>query len=205
MEDQKNLSISIPKPCHEDWNEMTPIEQGAFCGKCAKTVVDFTKKSTKEIKNFFLSRSQDKTCGRFLSSQLDSSSEPVDLLIPLNILPRHLSFAKTFAFALFITFGTTLFSCSTQKGEVVGKISAVDTTEFIHGFPASPAVSSNDTIPNQNNVIIGRQDCSTFKGDVDIRPLLGEVALPVDTNKEQSDTITTNQIKTGKIKVQNKK
>jgi len=41
--------ISIPKPCHENWDAMHPREQGRHCDACDKTVIDFTEKSEKEI------------------------------------------------------------------------------------------------------------------------------------------------------------
>ena len=34
--------FAINDPCHENWNEMTPQEQGRHCAKCDKVVVDFT-------------------------------------------------------------------------------------------------------------------------------------------------------------------
>ncbi len=41
--------IIIPKPCHENWDAMTPNEQGRFCNTCAKTVVDATALTNEEI------------------------------------------------------------------------------------------------------------------------------------------------------------
>ena len=70
----ENMNISIKKPCHENWNEMTPNEQGAFCGKCVKTVVDFSTKTIDEIKDFFNSTTEEKVCGRFETTQLTSLS-----------------------------------------------------------------------------------------------------------------------------------
>ena len=61
MEDFK---ITIPKPCHENWDNMTANEQGKHCGVCDKTVVDFTKMEAVEIKHYFKSQ-ESKVCGRF--------------------------------------------------------------------------------------------------------------------------------------------
>jgi hypothetical protein len=207
MENQNTISISIPKPCHEDWNKMTPNEKGAFCGKCAKTVVDFTKRTTEEISSFLIAQSGKKICGRFMSDQLDEP-KAIDLFIPLNLLPKKLSFNKAFVVALFIAFGTTLFSCSTQQGEVVGRIAAVNdttvalkndetislTSDTVYTIPAKPApVAINSGL---------KTSCTPMKGDVDVRQMLGEVAVPIDTVKTTNDTVLNEQIK-GKIKIRN--
>ncbi len=60
MNSENQLKISIPKPCHEDWNTMTPNEQGSFCGKCCKTVIDFSHQSNDEIQQFLLEASNKK-------------------------------------------------------------------------------------------------------------------------------------------------
>ncbi|QYS87625.1 hypothetical protein JJC03_07390 [Flavobacterium oreochromis] len=65
----KNIKITIPQPCHENWNEMTPAEKGRFCAVCQKTVIDFTKSTDKQIAETFATTPQ--LCGRFLTSQLD--------------------------------------------------------------------------------------------------------------------------------------
>src|SRR5205809_5357435 len=66
---RKQTSLYIPKPCHEDWNKMTPTEQGKFCGSCSKQVIDFTLMTDKQILNF-LSNQPGKLCGRFDAEQL---------------------------------------------------------------------------------------------------------------------------------------
>lgn len=61
---QEQLILQIPEPCHEDWNKMTPVEQGRHCAVCQKNVVDFTNETDDTIIDFFKNYSG-KTCGRF--------------------------------------------------------------------------------------------------------------------------------------------
>jgi hypothetical protein len=36
-------TVHIPKPCHEDWERMSPNQRGRHCAVCDKTVVDVTR------------------------------------------------------------------------------------------------------------------------------------------------------------------
>ena len=62
----KNHNLKIEKPCHEDWNKMASNELGRHCQLCEKTVVDFTKMSSEEIKEYLLKKSNERICGRIL-------------------------------------------------------------------------------------------------------------------------------------------
>ncbi|MFN1215874.1 TonB-dependent receptor plug domain-containing protein [Chryseobacterium kwangjuense] len=64
------MKITIPKPCHENWETMTPEEKGRFCSVCSKTVRDFTTASDDEIMKSFSDSSED-ICGNFYESQLN--------------------------------------------------------------------------------------------------------------------------------------
>lgn len=66
---EPDFKISIPEPCHEDWNEMSPRDKGRFCTVCDKVVVDFTGYSIPEIGEHF-SKLEGKICGRFQQYQL---------------------------------------------------------------------------------------------------------------------------------------
>ncbi len=101
------MEISIKEPCHENWSNMTPNEQGAFCGKCVKTVIDFTGKSLDEIKSFFAGRREQATCGRFEDKQLSALS--FDAFFERF---RDFEFTKRLAVILFFTFGLCLFGAS---------------------------------------------------------------------------------------------
>jgi len=66
----KPLQLTIAEPCHENWNQMLPEEQGKFCMSCQKTVVDFTAMSDREVLQYF-STDTGSTCGRFYEDQLN--------------------------------------------------------------------------------------------------------------------------------------
>lgn len=67
----QKLQLAIPEPCHENWQQMTPTEQGRFCNSCAKEVIDFSMMTDTEVLNYFTKISQEKVCGRALPSQLE--------------------------------------------------------------------------------------------------------------------------------------
>ncbi|WP_312301007.1 hypothetical protein [Chryseobacterium sp.] len=62
------MKIIIPKPCHENWENMTEDERGKFCSVCSKTVHDFTASSDEELINSL--GSGQNICGRFREDQL---------------------------------------------------------------------------------------------------------------------------------------
>ena len=64
------ISIRIDKPCHEDWDQMTPTDQGRFCGSCQKHVTDFSKMTDNEILEF-LSAHTGSMCGQLRGNQLN--------------------------------------------------------------------------------------------------------------------------------------
>ncbi|MBL7703600.1 MAG: carboxypeptidase-like regulatory domain-containing protein [Ferruginibacter sp.] len=67
----QKLQLSIPEPCHENWNGMTPTEQGRFCNACAKEVVDFSTMTDIQVLNYFTNITNEKVCGRALPEQLN--------------------------------------------------------------------------------------------------------------------------------------
>lgn len=69
MKKQNPIQINIPEPCHENWEEMTAVERGRFCGSCQKVVTDFTQMEDSEIIQFI--QEGKGHCGRFSTAQLD--------------------------------------------------------------------------------------------------------------------------------------
>lgn len=106
----KTFAISIPKPCHEDWNKMTPDAKGAFCGSCQKSVYDFSKKTDEEIIEVFEKEEKGKVCGRFAPAQL---SRPVVSFGNPTLTSR----LAIFAYALLLVFGAALFNGADAYGQ----------------------------------------------------------------------------------------
>lgn len=135
---ENKFKITIPKPCHEDWNAMTPKESGRFCSVCTKGVVDFTNKTSDEIQQYFIENQGQKICGRFKNEQMNKISIPV----PKSVFEKQMSFHKAFLLILFIVMGSTLFSCKNHNNDyVTGEPVVVeDTVEATHtmGKPMHP-------------------------------------------------------------------
>jgi hypothetical protein len=66
---KKTITINVPEPCHEGWENMSPTQKGRFCSSCEKEVVDFSKKTDEELVKELAGKTN--LCGRFSSSQLN--------------------------------------------------------------------------------------------------------------------------------------
>jgi hypothetical protein len=64
------VALTVPQPCAESWDAMTPTATGRHCAACQKTVVDFTLKTDAEILAMLATAAGGRTCGRFAAGQL---------------------------------------------------------------------------------------------------------------------------------------
>ena len=131
----KKIHITIPSPCNENWDTMLPEEKGRFCQLCTKTVIDFTDYSEEEINAYFSKNKESKTCGRFKKEQLSE----IQINIPKTIIYQQTSFRNVFILALFISMGTTLFSCK-------------DHDDKLH--PVDKIVLVEDSLSNSNDSVL---------------------------------------------------
>ncbi|MFI5131591.1 MAG: T9SS type A sorting domain-containing protein [Chitinophagales bacterium] len=67
----KEFKLTIPDPCHENWDHMTQTEKGRFCASCQKHVIDFRNMSDSQLAVFFKKHSESSLCGRLFHDQLD--------------------------------------------------------------------------------------------------------------------------------------
>lgn len=190
------MRVSINKPCHENWDAMTPKEQGAFCLACQKTVVDFSQKTTDEIKDFFrVVPPSEKICGRFRNDQLNELSFDEFFVKFKNwIMPKKL------AVILCFSFGLTLFSCKTTQEPLMGDVS-IDTElppkELINGkvvYTADTAIKSVTT-----NTVVERPEVKM--GEVVASP--SEIELDNPGKCAPADSSRGEEFIKGKIKIDN--
>ena len=202
----KTFAISIPKPCHEDWNKMTPDAKGAFCASCQKSVYDFSDKTDEEIISVFEKEEEGKVCGRFTSAQL---TQPVVSFGNASSTNR----LAVFLYALLLAFGVTLFNGAeafgqTEKGEVkmkMGKmamrpvepVATNDTTKDVKQIKrpvCGTQVLVDNKIMRLGQVAYIKEPVVKTKGDTTIEkisdlkvietpPTIEETAIPVDTAK----------------------
>src|SRR4051812_39218827 len=121
--ENSNFIVRVPEPCQEDWNKMKHEEKGRFCNSCSKTVVDFSNKTDTEIKKVLEENPKGHVCGHFKKSQLD---RPLNYKIDLNNLPKNITATKAFAIALFLVFGSILFSCTDEKNQKVNVVGTIE-------------------------------------------------------------------------------
>src|SRR6476620_134387 len=108
------FTLSIPTPCHENWDQMTPVEKGRFCGACQKTVIDFTNMTDQQLAAFF-KKPTGSVCGRFVKDQLERN-----ITVPTKRIP-WLRYFFQFTLPAFLL----SLKATGQKVERVEKISVV--------------------------------------------------------------------------------
>ncbi|MBC7936103.1 MAG: T9SS type A sorting domain-containing protein [Rhizobacter sp.] len=124
----QQLHLSIPEPCHENWNEMSPNEQGRFCNSCAKTVVDFSAMTDAQLLFYFENLKNENVCGHVYKDQLDRSIKTLPL-------PRKKIFAYWqyfLAFFMMLGKGQPAKAQGQVKGEMVARPDTVKNPSNTH-------------------------------------------------------------------------
>lgn len=163
----------IPDPCNEGWDQMIPQENGRYCSRCSKTVIDFTRQTEAEIASYLETHAGKRICGRFRSDQLGRSQV-------IEISYREvgkLSYIRFFALALLIAFGSTLFSCRDRSGSnTLPRIMITEDTILLGDLQA-PTDSGESTMGKRKDSVVKKEDQPVLPPANDF--LAGEVALPV--------------------------
>lgn len=137
------IALSIAKPCHENWENMTPVEQGVYCGSCCKNVVDFSNMPDEEIADYFQTRKSESTCGRFRNDQLN---RPLVEISP-SIFMMEIPFWKKFLAALFIYFSFFITGCTSKEAKDYTKAEVPENVSPKKNNEPSPAKADQENNP----------------------------------------------------------
>ena len=139
-----SLQLHIPTPCTENWDAMTPEEQGRFCGHCQKTVIDFSQMTDAELLNWFDKNSGKAVCGRFQPKQLERTlhyTKPY----------KSISYRKAIAFVSSIAAATHL---AAQQNNFPLMLTASSSQRYDSFVEKNVEKSQKDTIKEQDSIII---------------------------------------------------
>ncbi len=68
---KKTITLSIPKPCKENWDQFANTTSGRHCDQCATIVHDFSEMTDQELIDF-IKKGNHNVCGRFRKDQMIS-------------------------------------------------------------------------------------------------------------------------------------
>ena len=135
--------ITVPNPCNENWNSMTPQNQGRFCSSCQLVVTDFTKMDDQEIINYFRTHQKEKICGHFRSDQLTRMKITIT---PAQLQNHNWSIIQQIRIAIFLVFASSLFSCSSSDPKKQTPEILIQLSDSLHEIKDTNNASESGTI-----------------------------------------------------------
>lgn len=176
----KKLQLTIAEPCHENWDDMSPVEKGKFCGSCQKQVIDFSHMSDRQVAEFFKKPSTGSVCGRFMTDQLDREIE-----IPRKRIPWIKYFFQIALPALLVS-----VKVSAQKTPGINKVATKDTSRRM------PLPEQTRTL----GMVARPEGFGDFKADTDTTTAK-EPLITLQKQLEQTPAIELAEALVGKIAV----
>lgn len=154
---KKPIQITIPIPCHENWQQMTVIDKGKFCASCEKKVFDFTNSSDREIASVL--KKTNNSCGRFRSSQLNR-----DLIVPTE--KSTLWIAASAAVISFLTIGTNRVLA---QEPVTTEQEPVQQKPYMTGKSTTTPITIKGIVLDSNKMSIPGVNILNMKTDIEIQ------------------------------------
>ena len=157
------FKLSIDNPCSQKWTDFEDRGDRGFCASCQKEVIDFTRLSDSEIRNYFKNRPKN-VCGQFKSYQLRTYSNPT----ASSGLSKWLSWPIAASALMF-----TSISAQAQKGDKKEQVENVD-------------VNQSSSIVGENREVLGKVTDDSGEGlpgvNVVIKGTTGGVTTDMDGN-----------------------
>jgi hypothetical protein len=171
------MYLRIENPCHENWDQMTPMEKGRFCDACQKKVHDFTNSSNDQLIELY-KQNNGQICGRVNSTLL------TEQFVAHQQNKQYLQFLKTFCLATIISFGASLFTVKSAVASNLNKLK----NEYLTIQDSSSVVQLKGVIRDKENkellpfcnvkVMIGDSVINGTSTDMD-----GTFSLKIDSKR----------------------
>jgi len=145
--------ITIPTPCNQSWQDMTPENNGRHCTQCSKVVSDFTKMTDSQIINYLATGSN--ICGRIDQKQLMAINRQ---LLTEGVSPS--SRFKGWVLAIGLLGSMSFFKANAQTKPAVKQITETTPINYyipITGVrpPADPVIIKGIVLDEINQPIPG--------------------------------------------------
>jgi hypothetical protein len=140
--------LIIPKPCSENWNQMTPAEKGRHCAVCSKVVKDFTQMETAEI-IATLQTSKEEVCGRIDMQQLTpvNTTQKFYFFMKGKFLPK-VGYAALALFGLVSLFKKSVYGQTDNHQHIAGGLSYQPEAKDEKQVNIEVVDESNRPVPN---------------------------------------------------------
>lgn len=121
------MEFRIPEPCPERWDAMAPREDGRYCGRCDRTVIDFTRFTRSRAEAFLLARPGLQICAH-LAVDRDTGEA---------WFPPEAARAPFWAGGIVLLAALSSSGCSTStEGEAPARLEEIDEPDL--GSPMEP-------------------------------------------------------------------
>ena len=151
---KNDSSISIQKPCSENFDTFSKTELGGYCNSCEKEVIDFTFMTRSEINNYFIVP-RTNTCGRFKTTQLQTTKQHT----MTNYISKGIATMSFSLLALCVVSNTQAQEVTSLEPRTeisytkIGKISNINFTSFtVNGTVLD---EENNPLPGVNVILKG--------------------------------------------------
>lgn len=173
MKQPKAIQINVPKPCHEDWDKMTPCERGRHCAVCKTPVIDYRHYTDEELLKDYFDNPDAKVCGIFNDHQLNRK-----IFKPKTRKAYYQWFINLALITLL--HNTQTATAKTNEPAKTVLVTPEYTPQHAHGSLSGKIIDSDSNVvknavvvlyDNEDSTIVKGDGISGFDGNFLIKPL----------------------------------
>lgn len=147
-------NFTVPKPCHQNWQNMLPEEKGRFCTACKTKVYDFTKSSNEEIQKIY-DQENGNICGKFDDTQVLQFTKFQNVVLRVErFTQNHFSKSGILVSAVSLLMGISGCTKKIEK-QSVDSYGSSDSSNIVKDASESNFVLGEPVAPGEDSAQIG--------------------------------------------------